>query len=222
MAECPWRAPFENAHCAIFQFSTLDNGAPRVRSHVLRDTLAPSSPPHSAHPILVSTTDVRTPKVTQLAQSNRVEAVFWAANTNEQYRIRGRAHVFPHRSLGGALHEKSSVFAQLKAEGFDWEAKRKEVFDALKPDMRASWARPTPGSPLLNLEDAEKWPRELPTLEDAQDEETRARVKEAYANYALLIIEPEQVDFCELGVVPNQRTIFTRTEEGWDAQRVVP
>ncbi|KAI6154124.1 pyridoxamine 5'-phosphate oxidase-domain-containing protein [Pisolithus tinctorius] len=73
----------------VFQLATYDHPSrtPRVRSHILRSFVTPTK--HPSLPLLVSTTDIRTPKVTQVTDANNVEAVFWTEPTLEQFRISG-------------------------------------------------------------------------------------------------------------------------------------
>jgi len=90
--------------------------------------------------------------------------------------------------------------------------------------MRASWCRPTPGSPLKGgYEEGEKWPKSVPTTTGAKNEEEKKLVKEALGNFALVLVEPTFVDWVQMGVVPNQRTFFTRgSDESWTESIVVP
>jgi len=122
---------------------------------------------------------------------------------------------FPGEDLGGA--------------GFDWEKKRVETFEGMSGHMRASWVRPVPGTPLPGGYAAAKaWPESLPKLAEVEQgkggEETKKLVKDALKNFALVVINPLEVDYVELGVVPNQRTHFWR-ERGtgeWVEEVVVP
>jgi hypothetical protein len=116
---------------------------------------------------------------------------------------------------------------------FDWEAKRKEVFSSMSGHMRASWARPVPGSRLEGgYEAANAWPEKLRKLgeieegegKDSEGERERERQEVLYAvkNFALVVIEPEVVDKVELGVMPNQRTVYRYVGGQWVEEIVVP
>ena len=142
----------------------------------------------------------------------------------DQFRLTGKAAIVPEPASrvdhsGGGL-----AFERFSTGGFDWEAKRVQVFDSLSDHMRASWCRPTPGSPLEGgYEDAKKWPKSVPTTTGATSEEEKELVERALGNFALVLVEPTYVDWVELGVVPNQRTVFDRADDGsWAETIVVP
>lgn len=109
---------------------------------------------------------------------------------------------------------------------FDWEKERRRMFESMSGHMRASWVRPIPGSRLV-AKGAEAWSSTLPKLSEAEaggDEHTLELVKKAFTNFALVVIEPSRIDYVELGVVPNRRTIFEKNHEegGWIEQAVAP
>jgi hypothetical protein len=89
--------------------------------------------------------------------------------------------------------------------------------------MKASWCRPSPGTKLEGgYEEAKKWPQDLPKLGEAETEEDKQNLETALGNFALVLIDPFEVDFVELGVIPNQRTVFARHGEDWVEEIVVP
>jgi len=89
--------------------------------------------------------------------------------------------------------------------------------------MRASWVRPPPGSPISSYEEGKAWPKSLPKHGEEDGDEERKLVEIALSNFALVILEPERVDYVELGVQPNQRTVYILSEGGeWREQIVVP
>ncbi|KAI9067180.1 hypothetical protein FKP32DRAFT_1564218, partial [Trametes sanguinea] len=110
----------------------------------------------------------------------------------------------------------------LEAQAFDWEAQRRELFAKMSPGMRASWCVPgAPGSVLESYEEQKAWPRKVP--QDPETEEDRKNEETALKNFALMLIEPVSVDWVELGVQPNRRTVFTRREDGvWTEQLAIP
>jgi hypothetical protein len=142
----------------------------------------------------------------------------------DQFRLTGKVTVVPEPSNKG-FHSRGNVaFERLSAGGFDWEAKRVQTFDSLSGRMRASWCRPTPGSPLKGgYKEAEKWPKSVPATTEAANEEEKKLVEEALGNFALVLIEPNYVDWVQMDVIPNQRTSFTREDdEPWTETIVVP
>jgi pyridoxamine 5'-phosphate oxidase len=145
----------------------------------------------------------------------RVEAVYWTASTQEQFRIIGRASIVPTPNYQAPYPSPSGrVFDELAKEVFDWEKKRVEVFDSMSGHMKATWCRPVPGTPLKGGdEEMKKWPEKLPKLGEAESEEDKKNLAFALENFALLLVEPFEVDLLELGVQPNKRTNFKRDWE---------
>ncbi|CAE6367539.1 hypothetical protein RSOLAG1IB_06911 [Rhizoctonia solani AG-1 IB] len=205
---------------------------PRARHMVHRSILTS----HPARPILISTTDVRSPKAHQLrshpsTKGPTAEVAWWIAEEVVQFRILARVHVLPAPSH--PLHSDFS-FSELSQNSGgdsgpdapetaeDWEALRIKTFNNLVPPLRASFARPKPGSLLENPADADKWPQTLPEYGKEETEEEKKQVKEALANFTLLLLEPLNVDFAELGVVPNRRTQWNFDGQKWDEVTVVP
>lgn len=90
--------------------------------------------------------------------------------------------------------------------------------------MKATWCRPVPGSRLEGgYEESKKWLVKLEEPKESDSEETKKNWQTALDNFALLIIEPQEVDFLELGVVPNRRTLYRRTKDGlWESDALVP
>lgn len=160
-----------------------------------------------------------------LSNSN-VETVFWAEVNQEQYRISGQASIIPtpaHPYYAQFDPLRGLALSALQKEGINWETKRTESFDSLSGHMKASWCRPVPGTKLDGgYEEAKKWPERLPKLGEAENEQDKKNLEMALGNFALLLIDPTEVDFVELGMIPNQRTKFTREGEKWVEEIVVP
>lgn len=177
----------------------------------------------------------------------RVELAWWLPGPQAQLRITGEAFVYSApdfeltpsdaerldasesnavlkqaRTLHAAFTKSSE--SRLVPKDFDWEKERLERFDAMSGRMRASWVRPAPGTRLRPDEDPKTWPESLPKLGDAQDEEKES-VRAALRNFALVVINPQEVDYLELGVMPNRRTRFFKdnSKDGtWNEEAVVP
>jgi hypothetical protein len=184
---------------------------------------------------LVTSTDIRTPKIQQISHADSVELAWWIDATLDQFRITGRARVFaaPGHStvtLSAAPPPPSAAagdftgIGALEASGFDWEAKRRELFDAVNEKMRATWCRPVaPGSPLHGgYEDMGDWPIEVPKPTEAQTEKEKELAEFALGNYALIVIEPLNVDWLQMAIKPNRRTFFTREGVDWKEVIVAP
>lgn len=82
--------------------------------------------------------------------------------------------------------------------------------------------RPIPGTPLPNPGDANNWPTTLPESGKEESEEEKRLVREALGNFALVLLEPLEVDLVELGVEPNRRTQWKSSGGEWTEQGVVP
>ena len=206
----------------VVQLATIAKAGPRVRSCIIRELISPDGNEHL--PILLTTTDIRTPKVEQILAHDTTQINWWIEPTMDQFRLTGKVSVVPEPG-NVVFHSGGNVgFERLLAGGFNWEAKRVQVFDSLSDHMRASWCRPTPGSPLKGgYEEAEKWPKSVPTTTGATNEEEKKLVEEALGNFALVLVEPTFVDWVQMGVVPNRRTFFTRGDDGsWTETIVVP
>ncbi|RDB29289.1 hypothetical protein Hypma_016079 [Hypsizygus marmoreus] len=232
-----WKTAITNAianheESTVMQLASIDptTPVPHVRSHIFREFITPSSSP--SLPLLVSTTDIRTPKTTQIISNPHVQVAWWIDRTQEQFRITGLASVIPTPANGLYKHfiystknaAPVSAVAALSREGFDWEEKRKEIFMKMGAHMKAGWCRPVPGSRLEGgEEEARKWPVRLEEPGEDSTEEDRKNWETALGNFALLIVDPTEVDYVELGAEPDRRTRFWRTREGlWEDEAVVP
>ena len=206
----------------VSQLATIDKTVPQVRSCIIRELISPEGNEHL--PIVLTTTDIRTPKVQQILANDTVQVNWWIDPPMDQFRLTGKVTIVPEPS-SKVFHPGGNIaFERLSAEGFDWEAKRIQIFNSLGDHMRASWCRPTPGSPLEGgYEEANKWPKTVPATTEVKNEEEEKLVKEALGNFALVLIEPTYVDWVQLDVMPNQRTFFTRgDDESWAETIVVP
>lgn len=71
--------------------------------------------------------------------------------------------------------------------------------------------------------DAEKWP--VTVVKPGEEGYDAKDYEEALGNFALLLIDPIEVDYVELGVMPNRRTKFVRQEsddQRWKEVILVP
>lgn len=129
-------------------------------------------------------------------------------------------------TASGELEDEANAFTT-EAGRYDWEKKRREVFNDMSKGMKASWATPTPGDPIKSYDEANAWPGPLPRLEEADNDEDKKNLEFALGNFALVLIDPFSVDWVQLGTRPNRRTKFSRNEnlgEGdeWAEEIVVP
>lgn len=204
------------------QLATTDNLIPQVRSCIVRELISPAGNEHL--PIILTTTDIRTPKVKQILANDVVQINWWIAQAEEQFRLTGKVTLVPE-SGNRAFHSGENVaFERLSAAGFDWEAKRVEVFDSFSDHMRASWCTPSPGSLMEGgYEEAKNWTNTVPATSGVTNEKEKKLVEQALGNFALVLVEPTSVDWSQFGVIPNRRTIFHRERDGsWTETIVVP
>lgn len=202
--------------------STITERIESVASHLLTATLGGGKGSTGPTlPLLLSTTDIRTPKVTQLIANNKVELAWWIDGTKQQFRVLGRVGLVPSPSFTDkGTSDKSSEF---------WEEERVKSFKSMSVHMRAVWLRPAPGSPLSEHGGhgaAKRWPKsvEEPGKDDSEEEKRRKQADwdEALRNFALVVVEPLEVDFVDMGVVPNVRWRFWKEGEGWREEELVP
>lgn len=155
-----------------------------------------------------------------------MEANFWIKATNEQFRISGRAAIYPSLELTEqkGIEGVGVVYDAFKNQRWNWEDERRKQFDDVGAHMRASWCRPVPGSPMDSYSDAGKWP--IKVTKPGEEGYDVKNYEEALGNFALLLIDPIEVDHVELGVMPNRRTKFVRQEsdhsEKWKEVILVP
>ena len=210
----------------VFQLATIDEaGNPHVRSLIHRAFLVPPSCP--ALPLLVTSTDIRTPKIQQIAHADVVELAWWINATSDQFRISGPARIFaaPEHTISPPVRDAPDCagLKALEASGIDWETKRRELFNAVSEQMRATWCRPTPGTLLEGgYEEMNDWPAEVPKPTDAKTEKEKELAELALSNYAIIVIEPLNVDWLQMAIKPNRRTYFTREGVHWKEEVVVP
>ncbi|KAF7302882.1 Pyridox-oxase-2 domain-containing protein [Mycena kentingensis (nom. inval.)] len=213
----------------VVQFASVDATEllPHVRSLIFRGFVCPSG--DAGQPVVLATTDARSPKTTQLIANPHVQIAWWIEGAQEQYRIAGTARVVPAPS--NALYW-NFVHGLAEAEGearYDWEAKRVETWRAMSPYMKASWCRPAPGLRLADVggkEEAKRWPEEVHDPKEAKPEEREEKERlwvMSLENFALVLIEPTEVDRVELAPVPNVRTRYWKDGEGvWRDEELVP
>ena len=68
----------------------------------------------------------------------------------------------------------------------------------------------------------DEWPTTVKKLSDAKTDEEKTLAQEAFKNYALVILEPSEVDWVQMSIQPNRRTRFRRFGEEWKEEVIVP
>lgn len=242
----PWLQKIEEATSnltkhTVAQLATLDSNVlkrPRVRTIVLRGAI--SNPDNLQLPLIIGSTDIRTPKVTQLERNPRAELAWWIEPTQHQYRIGADVYCLPHPE-----HELYPMFAASLAnakpgtalalfKSYEWEKKRELTFRAMTPSIKAGWCRTqVPGSKLEGgEEEARKWPETLFDPDDPdnkvpadQYDEVKRNWDYALKNFALLVVDPVDVELVDFASRPNKRILYTkgaRDGEIWQQEDLVP
>ncbi|EST05209.1 Pyridoxamine 5'-phosphate oxidase, Alr4036 family, FMN-binding domain protein [Kalmanozyma brasiliensis GHG001] len=198
--------------------------------------VASQNPAFGSSPCLMTTTDVRTPKVQQLTSQSSLrshgedgsrggecEIAWWIESTQMQFRISGTVHVLPTKD-----HPLRSLFpferlspprapdAMDSDEAFDWDGERTRIFNKLNAGLLASFCRPTPGTPHPNAakldsakpkdDTSSPWPLELPQPGKEENDKQKEQLKESEKNFALVVVEPYKVDLVNLA--EDTRTIY--------------
>ena len=244
-ADCQlWPLNCSSGSATVYQVATVDShNQPHVRSQVHRGFIIPREAQEL--PLLITSSDVRAPKVTQMLTNPSLEIAWWMEGTQDQFRISGKVFVIPPpdnafhtmkstqhgltmRTLDDSGEERDDGENCVSELGkFDWEKKRREVFEDMSPGMKATWCAPiAPGSKIPSYDEPNKWREPVPYFKDIKTDEERERYETALGNFALLLIEPVKIDWVQLGEHPNRRTIFTRKDESdgtkWDEAIVAP
>ncbi|CAK9786108.1 hypothetical protein CC85DRAFT_283786 [Cutaneotrichosporon oleaginosum] len=156
----------QNPRSTVYSLATVHEGAPRVRSVVHR-AFSPSG-------LLLTTTDLRMPKTSQLAAEPRTE-IAWLLPTLVQFRVTGRSYIVPASgSGGGSLSRKNS---QLKVTPSHSSPRNPPSSLRRSPSNAASQASssttlsPHP-TPPINLEEASGYPNS--TRESVSSTATRS------------------------------------------------
>jgi pyridoxamine 5'-phosphate oxidase len=220
---------------ATLDSKRFDGPVVRVRSQVFREFM--ESPTNPSIPLLVTTTDIRTPKVSQLTADPISEIAWWIEGASQQFRILSDIFLVPaldnpHYARWRhvlATAQPGTALGLFKEE--DWEARRVALFRTMSAHMKASWCRPVPGSVLKGGEDeAKSWPERVEEPNESMSEEEYKMAKRnwdaALSNFALMLVDPIEIDFVDVGVNPNTRSLFTKTLDGinvtWNEQALVP
>ncbi|KAF9260850.1 hypothetical protein L218DRAFT_562892 [Marasmius fiardii PR-910] len=183
-------------------------------------------------PLMILLLFHKTPKVNQIIANPNVQIHWYIEGTREQFRISGKTFIVPSPEHTNCECHKDSI-KPLYFE-FDWEAKRMAIFKGLSSHMRASWCRPVPGTPLEGGEEEMKmWPKRVDEpgheqnddgSEVSEEQKRRNRIfwDMALSRFALVVPDPVEVDYLNMGVVPNRRYRFVKTAGGtWTEQEII-
>jgi len=181
---------------------------------------------------LLSTTDIRAPKSQQLSKNSKIEIAWWFAPSGDQFRITGDAYLVPKPDHPEAkqFHDEGHA-ARLAPpalkDQFKWEDERLRIFDKISPAIRASFVRPIPGTPMKASDRGEEGGKDYKyddfPLELKMDGDKKL-VDEALSNFALTVIDPHTIDWCQLNDQPNVRSIWKKDSSSgeWSKTDVSP
>lgn len=195
---------------------TIENNRPKVRIMVHRGFASDSN-------ILLSTTDIRMQKVNQFEenyvkdQGTPLEYVFWIEPAMCQLRIQANAFLLPSPQIKNKYNPTPLPNSILQS-GIDFESERVKIWDEMSDPLRAAFAKPVaPGSNRLSHEDIEEYPKKVQV--DKQDK----WYNDGLERFTLVIIDPIEVDYCDLKIQPNQRKIFRKEASfSWSEKDVEP
>ena len=94
----------------------------------------------------------------------------------------------------------------------------------MSPQFRAMWCTPEPGTHLSSFDEAKTWPTSVPNLGEAKTAAEKKVQEMSLSNFALVIIEPVEVDWVTSSVFPNRRIKWTRqgSSGNWKEEILVP
>ena len=191
---------------------------PRSRSVIHRGVVSLSS----SRRLLLTTTDIRTPTAHQLHANPNSEAAFWFAEPKVQFRIVASTYLLPESSHPWHAAFPANELTETGNTQIDWDQERLITFDSISGHLRATFARPVPGTPMTNYEEGKAWPTTVDTRGEEKDEQGKRVVDEALTNFALVVLDPSEVECLELDPIPNRRTKWTKKADQWEAQVLVP
>ena len=170
------------------------------------------SPVNESDVLLQTTIDLRAPGASKIRSTPDAASVhWWLPKSEARYRLKCTAYLLPHPS-----HPACAEFPVLQlGPNVDWETERLKAYDALPGALRALFCCPLWGKKHWTPEDAQDWPTELPMRAEAKDGTEKEKVDEALMNFAVLLLEPSEVEVIEYKPVPKLRTKYVKDGDGW-------
>ena len=178
-------------------------------------------------PLIMICTHAQTAKADQLIANSKVGICWWFNDAVQQFRIRGRAYIILNPKHEIAYKPPRPPF-ELE-DGRSWDEERIRCFEHdIDFKLRGWFARGAPGEVIEG--GYESWPGRPfglhPTVEEAESEEEKHQIRKADLDFAIIVIEPVEIDVAELGMQPVRRRIWSRKEAGgryhWDSVAVIP
>lgn len=241
----PWKSILEQSinesikkdkSTVYYQLATVNNDRPAVRTVVHRGFVSERRPSEeqswSDNPLdtksnlLITTTDVRSPKSIQLQQNQHFEICWWIAPANQQFRLSGKSYIVDKDSKPDTLSHLSIT----GTDSFNWQQERRRHFIKIDPALRGSFQRPAPGTPKANT--TMTWrptldqvdPTSTPHDQKIDDQSLWTDIQLAYDRFAIIVLDVYRVDFVQLGSPDTEtRTFYERKTDGsWSTTKVIP
>ncbi len=100
--------------------------------------------PDAVSDLLTLTSDIRMDKFQEIKKNPSFEACFWFQETQDQYRIRGDAHICSLKDQVSKDLQKQ-VFPKNSSIEWSWKEEWERQFSNLSPMMKGTFRSPTPG-----------------------------------------------------------------------------
>ena len=196
------------------QLSTLslDGGRPCTRTIAFRGFLSDVQdvkPSSSSIPnFLVFVTDKRSTKFEEIQANQHVALCWYLPDSREQFRFSCRAYLVPLKNDSTRTESKP-----LNLDSLQLDKLRRHFWTQLSDKTRAQFAWPAPKSPLDSQSSS---PLQTLSLDSPL-------ALEAFKNFTLILLNPYEVDYLNIGVTPNKRTLHWLSEiQDWSYQDVNP
>jgi pyridoxamine 5'-phosphate oxidase len=189
--------------------------SPRVRTMIHRgflgtlpenrhNPLSDHNPDVYESDLFTFTTDARTAKAGELGGPRggaEVEQCFWVAETQNQWRVRGRCYLLAEHDADEAPEVTDLLMERMRQtpewdrkEGWSWKKEVQAHFGNLAPGMRGSFANPPPGVPLEQKSEGRKGVQ----VENQDVLNMGGEAETARKNFRLGVVVPEVVERVDL------------------------
>lgn len=182
---------------AFLQLATVDRqNHPRNRTVVFRGFLEGTQ-------TIVLATDSRSEKLDQLHHNPYAAICWYFSKTREQFRLTGKVAVVGPESTPYAIAAGEQTSPQTSHQ-----QTRQQLWGRLSDSAKVLWYWPYPKG---DRESSLRFPTTPP-----------AAAIHPPDTFVLLLFEADEVDRLELNGTPQNRTIFSLSEDGWKANAVNP
>ncbi|KAG5977031.1 hypothetical protein E4U55_007103 [Claviceps digitariae] len=165
------------------------------------------------------------------AKGGPIEAVFWADQSQTQWRLRGHVYMIgPDIDSDSAAPVRESLMPYMRrvpaqkeqhqhqqtAEPWSWSRELTAHFGNVSPSMRGTFRNPPPGTPITDKPEQGLGLRLGQKVQDMQDDLARQ-------NFRVLVIVPDEVDKVDLAAGEGgRRWKYTLQGEAWKETELWP